>query len=350
MTRRAGSVLVRAAPPGALDARRVRELGGRPRGSDRAGSTGAWIASITGHLLLGSLAFFVTWTVIARAIEEEPPVVTLMDFHAPRFDPLEPPPDASPPPDAPAVVDAATEQAPGTDPAVALMGRPVEIVPEDGNAAPLAPLAVEGSAASRGASFAGLRASNAKRIVYVVDASGSLIGTFPALAEELARSLERLDRRQSFAIIFFQRNQALPTPPGRLMPATEENIRRATAWFTRQIFPTGRSNPLPALEAAMALEPDLIFLLSAGVTGAGEYEMTPEQLVDAVDRLNPVRSRSGRRRVRIQCIGFLDRDATAVLERIADMHGGAESFRFLSRDELGLAPGQRGPDGAPILE
>jgi len=342
--RRAGSVLVAGTPPGAADAQRVRDLGGRPRRDDRRIGTLAWAGSLLGHSVIAAAAFFVTWTVIARAIEKEPPVVMLMDFRAPAFDPVTPPPseeNATP-------TDRAVDPAPIPSAIVEALDRRPGVVPEEEHAPAIESLALDSD--SRNASFAGLRASNARRVVYVVDASGSLIGTFPAIARELANSLARLDQRQSFAIIFFQRNEALPVPPGKLMPATSENVRAAVAWFEKQVFPTGRSNPIAALKSAMALEPDLIFLLSAGVTGAGEYEISVDELLAAVERLNPPTSRSGRRRVRIQCIAFLDRGSVSVLERLAAAHGGPNAFRFLSREELGLAPGAHGPDGAPALE
>lgn len=344
MKRRAGSVLVTSPPPGAADAQRVRAHGGQPRRDTRVESLLTWAGSLAGHVIIAIVAFVVTWTVIARVVEEEAPVVTLLDFRAPNFDPVTAPPT----PDATVKEDRAVEPAPPAAEIIHAIDRQSEVVPEEARASALGSLTVESG--GRSATFAGLRASNARRIVYVVDASGSLVGTFPALARELATSLSQLDQRQSFAVIFFQRNEAVKVPPGTLLPATSENVRRAVAWFEQSVFPSGRSNPLAALEAAMALKPDLIFLLSAGVTGAGEYEIAADDLLRAIDRLNPSSSRSGRRRVRIQCIGFLDRASASVLEQVAAIHGGPDSYRFLSRDELGLAPGARGPDGAPAIE
>lgn len=344
MKARAGSVLVAGAQPSAADAERVRDLGGRPRRDGRLDGVLVWTGSLVGHCVLAIAAFFITWQVIARAVEEEPPVVTLLDFRAPVFDPVTAPPSTTQVPS----IDAPVEPAPILEDITRAMERRPEVAPEEERAAAIGSLAVDSG--GQPASFAGLQSSNARRIVYVVDASGSLVGTFPAIARELSRSLARLDQRQSFAVIFFQRNEALIVPPATLLPATSENVHRAVQWFESNVFPAGRSNPLAALEAAMALRPDLIFLLSSGVTGAGEYEISADDLIAAVDRLNPATSRSGRRRVRIQCIAFLDRSSVTVLQRLAAMHGGADSFRFLSREELGLAPGQRGPDGPPALE
>ncbi len=189
------------------------------------------------------------------------------------------------------------------------------------------------------ATFAGLRASNAQSIVYVVDASGSLIGTLPVVRRELEASLRTLTPDQRFAVLFFQRNAALE-PPGpsqrsRLQAASPAAIELVLRW-AGEIRPTGRSNPLPALERALALEPDVIFLLSADITGSGDFEMGRDELLKALDRLNPLDAATGRRPTRIHCVQFLDADPFDTLRRIAEIHGGRDAYRFLSRESLGL--------------
>jgi hypothetical protein len=187
--------------------------------------------------------------------------------------------------------------------------------------------------------FVGLRATNARRIVYVVDASGSLVGSFPQVIEELRRSMMKLDPRQNFGIIFIQRGEALTVPPGgTLQPATPERLAEAMQWVDAKVVPTGRSNPLAAVEAALALKPEIVFLLSADITGAGEFEISERKLLDELDRLNPKDPSTGRRPVRIQCVQFLDPDPVGTLERIASEHGGADGYRYLGRSELGLDP------------
>jgi hypothetical protein len=210
-------------------------------------------------------------------------------------------------------------------------------------AAPLAGVPLSTPAAERGASvaFVGLQAEAVESVVYVVDASGSLVGTLPIVLDELERSLGRLAATQRFSIVFFQRNAALPLPPdGRLRSATPDSVREAMAWARRSVRPSGRSNPVVALATALALKPDAIFLLSADITGSGEFEIAKEDLLAALDRLNPIDA-AGLRRTRIQCIEILDPDPAGVLKAIAERHGGASGFRYLSREELGIAPTRR---------
>lgn len=314
-----------------------------------------WIGSIGAHALLAVGAVVITWTVVGDSAHDELPFVTLMDFRAPQYDPVVPAPTDPVPattaplpgPAAPAAPAAALERREVSMPPGALEGldRPAEVAPGDPGARPLAPLAV--APPERPVSFAGLAATNAGRIVYVVDASGSLTGTFPAILRELEASLRQLDWHQSFSVVFFQKGSSLAVPPGRMMPAEPATVSRAVEWMRRQVFPAGGSNPLPALKAALAMRPDLVFVLSSGITGEGEFEVSRGEILEALDRLNPPISRTGRRRARIQCVQFLERDPGGTLERIAERHGGPGAFRYLSRDDLGLAPGESAA-GAPI--
>ena len=196
-------------------------------------------------------------------------------------------------------------------------------------------------------SFVGLGGGAARTIVYVVDASGSMIGAFPVILRELRNSIDRLSGAQSFSIIFFQRDEAVETPPaGQLMRATDENKVRTLSWIDENIIPSGRSSPLNAMERAMALTPEVIFLLSSNITGSGRYEMNPEALLAALDALNPVDPLTGRRGTDINCVQFLDEDPLEALKLIARRHGGgddarsneADAYRFLNRSELGLKP------------
>ncbi len=208
-------------------------------------------------------------------------------------------------------------------------------------------------------SFVGLEGGAARKIVYVVDASGSMIGAFPVILTELRRSIENLTSAQSFAIIFFQRDEAVETPPrGRLIQATDENRRKTVEWIDDNILPSGRSSPMKALEKAMALQPEVVYLLSSNITGSGRYEIDIDALMAGLEVLNPADSMGRGRRTIINCIQFLDEDPLGALRMIARRHGGdgddrnneTRSYRFLDRSELGLEPVQedtKDPSGSP---
>jgi hypothetical protein len=183
--------------------------------------------------------------------------------------------------------------------------------------------------------FAGVTARKATRVTFVIDASGSTVGTLPAVIDELERALRRMTADQRFRVLFFQRNSVVEPGPGKLAAVTPERIDRVLAWARTELSATGRSNPLAALESALAEQPDAIFLMSTPITGAGEFEISADEILRRIDRLNPVGA-NGRRRVQIQCLQLLESDPDETLKRIAAAHGGEGAFRFVSRADLGL--------------
>jgi hypothetical protein len=189
------------------------------------------------------------------------------------------------------------------------------------------------------ARFAGTSSGNARRICYVLDASGSMRLRFAVVVDELLRSIDRLRDDQQFAVILFQRGDVLIPPVTRrptLLSPTEENKRAVAAWLN-SVVAAGRTDPIPALDAAIRLRADTIFLLSNDITGSGQYEISQPDLLAELERLNPVEPRTGRRAAIINAIQFLDSDPLDTLREIAERHGAGEgSYNFISRTELAL--------------
>ncbi|MAE60642.1 MAG: hypothetical protein CMJ49_04700 [Planctomycetaceae bacterium] len=180
---------------------------------------------------------------------------------------------------------------------------------------------------------------NAKRIVYIVDASGSLIDTFQFVIKELKRSISQLIEKQRFTVIFFQQDKAFEvlrkghaTKSSRPWRATSANKSRIIDWISEgegNVVPQGSSNPIKALRRAFERKPDLIFLLSDDITGDRQYEIDRDVLLDMLDQLNPTR------RTKINTIQFLYPDELDTLRSISQEHGGIH--RFVSKDDLGIA-------------
>ena len=193
------------------------------------------------------------------------------------------------------------------------------------------------AAPSRGvATFAGLTAQNAQKIVYVVDASGSMIATLPIVIAELDRSISQLEPGQEFSVLCFQKNGTVALPPqGRLRASSPASRDACVSWLQGSVKPQGRSSPLDALQKALALKPDVIFLLSTNITGSGQFELDRDAILDALERMNP-RNADGTRRAVIQCVQFLEADPAATLEAISRAHGTPNGFRTLTRRDLGL--------------
>ena len=298
-----------------------------------------WVVSVGLHAGLIGLGFLITWTVVTLGDDDDPVLVTA-EFDALTYDPLvsldtQPLPDTDPlePTRIPveSLQEAVEQQLAGLD---------VPSLTLDLDAGAPTGAADFAAASTRNtATFVGMTTTNARRIVYVIDASGSMIRSLQIVLRELGRSLGTLSPRQTYAVIFFQRNQALVVPPNRLTPATPAAIARALAWIDDNVIPAGRSNPLAALEKGLRLKPDVIFLLSENITGSGEFEIDQADLLSLLDELNPIDRRNGRRATRINCVQFLDPDPLDTLRRIAERHGGKDGYRFLSRAELGIENG-----------
>ncbi len=198
-----------------------------------------------------------------------------------------------------------------------------------------------------GATFAGLVAGNATKVAYVVDASGSMIGSFSTIVDEVERSLAQLEPTQQFTIIVFRRDGAetMRDELG-LRSASRANRAESLQWLRSSVVPAGRSSPIQALTIALDSGADCVFLLSTTITGPGRHELDRASMLQLLERLNPRDASSGRRVATIQCIQFLEEDPGRTLEAVAAEHYGEGGYRFISRSASGLdAP--TGPSATP---
>jgi len=176
---------------------------------------------------------------------------------------------------------------------------------------------------------------NAKKIAYLVDASGSLIDTLPFVIMELKRSIGELSQRQSFTVIFFQGEEAIEVPPRSWKKATSANKQRLNQWLDEgSITPMGLSNPVKAMQLALRYKPQLLFILSDNITGEGRYEVDQARLIEAVRQAN---RHSG---TKINTFQFLYEDKLIqygmkpTLELISEDSGG--TYKFIDGRELGI--------------
>ena len=170
-----------------------------------------------------------------------------------------------------------------------------------------------------GPDFFGLGSSarGIRRIVYVVDRSGSMLDTFGHVRQELRRSIGELRRSQKFHVIFFNAGVPLENPPKRLVSAVRAQKERFFE-FLGDVFPEGSTHPERAMQRALSLEPDLVYFLTDG-------EFDPS-LLGRLDKWNKSR------RVRIFTIAFFDQAGAELLEEIAREHGG--EFKFVSENDV----------------
>jgi len=170
-----------------------------------------------------------------------------------------------------------------------------------------------------GAEFFGLgrSAPGVRRIVYVVDRSGSMSGTFDYVREELKRSVSALRRAQKFHVILFSAGETLESPPKELVSAITA-AKNQLFEFLAGVTPGGATEPEPAMGRAFRLEPDIIYFLTDG-------EFSPT-LLGKLEVWNKDR------KVRIFTIAFFGADGAELLERIAREHGG--EYKYISEADL----------------
>lgn len=175
------------------------------------------------------------------------------------------------------------------------------------------------SAGGPGPNFFGIgqKARGARRIVYVVDRSGSMLTTFDAVRKELRRSIQGLRRSQKFHVIFFNAGDPLENRPKKLVPA---NGRQKQVFFdfVKTIQPEGSTDPIPAMRRALAVKPDLIYFLTDG-------DFDP-LLIEVLADWNQ------KQKVRIFTIAYVSQAGSVLLEQIARENGG--EFKFVSEHEL----------------
>ncbi len=179
----------------------------------------------------------------------------------------------------------------------------------------------------RGIFAPGGRGGNARNIIYICDASGSIGSSATrkaVLINELKKAIDNLKPIQFFNVIFFADERPKVLNDSGLLAATPANKQRAYAYLD-SLQMQGQTDPVPALQVAFKQKPELVFLLTDGEFFGSS---TPEDVIAAVKNLN----RDGK--VPINTI-MLDNDREEehkTLRTIAELTGGR--FTSVSAEEL----------------
>ena len=297
-----------------------------------------WAVSIMAHVALVVLAFFIIWSVVQTPEEEDEPIIPIARLSKTPGAPVkmrqkQQKTKAKSSRRSPVRTNNPLSASRSTARTQSTTIGAVGGSPGGGN--PLATGLETGAGES--ASFFGT-GGNAKKIVYLIDLSGSMIGEMRFVIDELKRSINDLTLPQTFTVIFFQDDDVLEVPPRQMKPATDEIKRRtveALGVDGGRFVPGRRGNPIPAFKVALKYRPDLIFILSDNITGRGRYEIDRRDLVGEIDLAN----KSG---TAINAIQFMYPDTleryglTPTLKVIADRFKG--EYNFISGRELGFAP------------
>lgn len=185
----------------------------------------------------------------------------------------------------------------------------------------LAPFGVPGGGGGIGpqANFVGI-SGNARRVVYICDATGTMLGLkYKLLQKELYKALDILKPIQGFNIIFFKGGDSesdWANPYAReLVVANPANKQKARQFIeTFQVVGAG-TNPIPALRLAFAQKPQLVYFLTDGQF---------DNVVSYQQVLAEVRSLNADKSVKLNTIAFMSEDAQAekTLADLAKENGG----------------------------
>jgi hypothetical protein len=153
---------------------------------------------------------------------------------------------------------------------------------------------------------------------------------FADAKRELLYAVGKLDKSQFFYVIFFDYG-AKPMFAGRNTPretralaATRENVQRLKRWLP-SIENGGQTNPFEAVQLALELMPDAIFILSDGeFTDGGQTErfLAANNVLD-----DPLEGR--RPKTVVHTIAFHSRAGEPTMQAIAERHGG--TYEFVAR-------------------
>ncbi len=168
---------------------------------------------------------------------------------------------------------------------------------------------------------------NARKVIFLCDATGTMLPVFDDLRRELVKAVTGLKSIQGFNICFFQEDAYSILSKDGLLLATPENKAKSFK-FLEDNFAQGRTNPIPAIRASFAQKPELIYVLTDGFDAVGSFQ----EVVDEFRKLNATKQT----RVNTLWIqsnsGGLEPELEAVLKQIAQENGG--KFKKVEEKDL----------------
>jgi hypothetical protein len=169
--------------------------------------------------------------------------------------------------------------------------------------------------------------SRAKRTVYLLDHSGSMLDSFDYLRVEVENATNNLLAVQRFSVIMFSEDVTVlgPDKLQRATPDAKRDVHKRLADIRAHGHNDGELVPFQkGFEKAFAMNPEVIFFLTDG-------EFDP-RLVDVVRKLNA--NRPANQRVEIHTIAYIQigPDAAESLKKIAaENHG---RYKFVAQKDM----------------
>jgi hypothetical protein len=189
----------------------------------------------------------------------------------------------------------------------------------------LAPFGVPGGGQGLGprSPFMGI-SGNATKVVYICDASGSMMSVFLRVKDELHKSVDVLRPMQGFNVIFFSDADVIALSKSELLMANPQNKRKAFE-LAEKMSAAGTTDPLPAIRLAFSQKPELIYVLTDGF----------DQVVSFDAVIQEFRKLNADKKVKVNTIlirGADDPELERVVKTIASENGGV--CKIVDRQEM----------------
>ena len=117
---------------------------------------------------------------------------------------------------------------------------------------------------------------NARKVVYICDASGSMMSVFWRVKDELHKAVDVLKPIQAFNVIFFSDVDITALSKKDLLMANPDNKRKAFD-LAEKMSAAGTTDPLPAIRMAFEQKPELIYVLTDGFDQIVSFDAVIEE-------------------------------------------------------------------------
>jgi len=187
---------------------------------------------------------------------------------------------------------------------------------------------------------------NARKIAFVIDASGSMVDVLPFIIKITDHVIKDLEPEQKITVIAFSGDGVFEVPGGTdgkgLRSTTDQFKTKVTEWLNMDNFQystggSGGEHAQAAVLKALSYKPQLLYVMSVHLNDAGknatQFETDQDKLIKAVAKAN-----NTPKPAKINTVQFVGKDPLAkaglkgTLQRLAEEHNG--KYQFVSAKEL----------------
>lgn len=160
--------------------------------------------------------------------------------------------------------------------------------------------------------------ASSRKVCFVVDCSGSMLGFFGQVHDKLIESINGLNQDNFCGIVVFRGQDIVELETGSLLRASDDNKRKAVDFVNNIGMPAGKPNALEAIKKAIQYKdsigdsPGVVYFLTDGF----DYDDFADQVEQYRKEFAPV--------VKIHTIGFMVNKKDADMLRLIALRSGGK--------------------------